>query len=216
MKNTLNILAIEGCQGAGKSTLGVQLFQGGIAAHVPLIDNIKRPKMFTQDDGGAGLSLMTDIMWFSSAVVTAMLHPNPQPIMLDRFILSQWVYGTLRGKSGFIYKDILERMLTVFTKDLSNIIARELALRSISQHIRVVHQINLVYLLLLPNALEINRRRATVPYEFTYTAKQELRMYYEAVIVLDTLKIPTIILDGTEKIQDVTEKIDATFLSLSS
>lgn len=215
MENTLNLLAIEGVQGSGKSTLGVQLSHWDIASYVPLISPIKRPKMFDQKDGGAGLSLMTDIIWFSSAVKTAILEPNPQPTILDRFILSQWVYGTLRGSSGFDYPDILEGMLSSFS-EWGTVITTDILRRNFSLKVQRINSINLVYLLLLPSTALVNSRRATSLRKFKYKPEQELKLYYETIPVLEKLGIPCILLDGTEKIKEVSEKIDATFLSLSS
>lgn len=215
--NTLNLLAIEGVQGAGKSTLGLQLTTENIASYGTLISPIKRPRMFNQDDGGAGLSLMTDIMWFSSAVVTAMLAPCTQPVILDRFILSQWVYGSLRGDNSFVHIDILTSMLNLFINNLFNSIPKGILERTVTKRAWTIQEINLVYLLLLPDVSEISRRRSLEPYrKFTYTVEQELLYYSKTISVLNDMGISNIVLDGTELITEISEKINEAFLSFSS
>lgn len=215
--NNLNLLAIEGVQGAGKSTLGHLLAERGVADYPELISLIKRPRQFEQKDGGAGLSLMTDLMWFTSAVSVASFAPNDIPIILDRFILSQWVYGSLRGIKGFGEIKILRNILANFTHGWCWTIIHDILQRTIGQQNRMpIDNVNLVYLLLLPSRDLVKERRRLSGSGYTWSALQELFQYHMAVEVLQEQGIQYIVLNGTEKIEEVEKIINATFLSLSS
>lgn len=223
MKNILNILALEGCQGAGKTTLGAELMvAGSVKPSLPLITELKRPKQFEHSDNGAGLSLVTDLTWFLSAIQKNCYAPTKTPFLIDRFLISQWVYGQLREKGNRFLpiKPNYTELLTQ-TLDQTDIILHLLTLEyfrrlNIYSKPPVIEQLNIVYLFLIPSISLLTHRRKMSNRKYAYTPKQEIYMYTTAAEIVENTGRPLQILKGTENLDLVKGLINETFLSLSS
>jgi hypothetical protein len=88
---------IEGPAGCGKSTLIEKLEHKGVAASLMNWDEtiqLERPRSY-EGDFGVMHSQLKDIFSIQRALYT-WASGEDKPIMIDRFLLSQWVYGTIR------------------------------------------------------------------------------------------------------------------------
>ncbi len=156
MENTLNILAIEGCQGAGKTTLGAELMVSKKVLPVfPLINVLDRPKQFEHKDNGAGLSLVTDLTWLLSAIQKYHYNQTNTPFLIDRFFVSQWVYGQLReraaGRPGRPVTGLLKQSLLTAQTLISYLSLEYFRRLNINSRQHVISRINITYLFLITN-----------------------------------------------------------------
>lgn len=217
-KSTLNILVIEGCQGAGKTTLGAELMVAKKVLPVyPLINTLERPKQFEHKDNGAGLSLVTDLTWLLSAIQKYHYNETPIPFLIDRFFVSQWVYGQLRERTGgFPVTGLLKQSLS-YSNRLIGLLSLEYFRRlNIKTRPHVIENINIIYLFLIPSVITLEERREYSGQTYAYSAIEEIQIYFKAEQVVGDMGFPVISLDGMESIDEVGELVDAKLLSLSS
>jgi len=217
--NDINILALEGVQGGGKTTIATLLEHHNTAWSPPLISSLDRPRQMQGIDGGAGLSLLTDLLWFTSAVKNASYFKASTPILIDRFIISQWVYGTLRSSYPPL-PEVLAKMIRDFTQHLMPVLQNAYLRRTAGEEtppfFNYNGKINLVYIFVLPSLDAILRRREFSGKQYAYSATEELILYRKAIPVLQAECIQVIEDDTTMNLTTLRKRIDATFLSLSS
>lgn len=91
----LDLLILEGPAGSGKSTvLGELLRRGSFHQPNPIVE-FPRPRSY---DGALNLalSIVKDGSSLLSAMIHQMLYPTKTPVVIDRFMISQMVYGRIR------------------------------------------------------------------------------------------------------------------------
>ncbi|KKL26931.1 hypothetical protein LCGC14_2390300, partial [marine sediment metagenome] len=182
MKNHLNILAIEGVQGAGKSTL-IEKLAGRIGNKFNLISDMERPRSFNKMDNGAGLSLITDLLWYTSAVQDWFNLPTAMPKLIDRFIISQWIYGKLRKginptRLTFVTSASLTSSIDEFIYAFMPRINQEFRRRV--GDIPYITQTNLVYIFLIPPVDIISYRRKFSHKTYVFSVEEEYSLYMQA------------------------------------
>lgn len=97
---TIKIVAVDGPAGCGKSSLIRELIDQGLVRPAHPGYSVDRPRNYGNSyyqDNGAGLSMAKNYLQVISAIQTAIEHNEDVPIILDRYGLSQFVYGTLRS-----------------------------------------------------------------------------------------------------------------------
>lgn len=218
----LNLIAVEGVQGAGKSTFIKTAVQFQLAMSILPITELARPKMMADSiDNGAGLSTLTDIAWFLGAMKRWQSEGlTDRPILIDRFIVSQWVYGNLReAKNPPIHELVsqiweMEAMLGYLAKSYMGRsgLGRSL-LRSM---LGMSPSISLSYLFLLPSKEVIESRRENTGSTYAFPVDAELEMYNKAYSGLLDARITTAVYRQENSIFHDEGKLDATLLSLFS
>jgi len=106
---TIKIIAIDGPAGSGKSTLIKEIIDRGLARIPDHYSSLIRPRDYSSNksqDNGASLSMIKNHEQLVDSLRTSYEHHHDVPIILDRFILSQFVYGTLRTSYGWRRKDL--------------------------------------------------------------------------------------------------------------
>jgi len=95
---TIKIIAVDGPAGCGKSTIIQEVVDQGLVRPVeyPVITRPRDYDTMRTQDNGSGLSMIKNHNQLISAFKTSFEHGHDVPIILDRWALSQYVYGTLR------------------------------------------------------------------------------------------------------------------------
>lgn len=180
------IIVVEGPAGSGKSTLISRIIHEGRGVLLEPTMKFDRPRSY---DGieGLTLSLAKDTM---ASIGIAGLHlgkmeDDPLPIILDRWCLSQWVYGNIRrgklpNQSDRHQTDECVRSIfsSLHTLDA---VTRELALRA-GQHEYLQFPYEVHFVVLMPWLELLKSHRAKKPYgHYPYEAFYELEVYHKAL-----------------------------------
>lgn len=94
----MDILILEGAQGGGKSHLYNYLIKTykNIIPAKPVTAMLRPRSMVESSDGGAYLSILTDLDWFLTAVKKATTNLDKKYVyVIDRHVVSQWVYQNI-------------------------------------------------------------------------------------------------------------------------
>lgn len=176
----LNVL--EGPAGSGKSTLIQKI---DLWSPVPQITQLPRPRSY---DGIEGIRL-SQLKDAASVISIAYQEPNI-PLVLDRWLISQWVYGTMRQGQT----DLDPRVgLALIENGISRIIleVEDRLTRSFQVGKPVIVTVSPTFIILIPSVLRLKMNRAQVNEtgklrEYPFDPEQEIRLYQEAA---DLLKI---------------------------
>jgi hypothetical protein len=105
---------IEGPAGSGKSFLINKLVQDGHAMFTPQIAEFIRPRAYLGTEG-ARLAMLKD----HASILSALSVPNPlKPQLIDRCLLSSWVYDTIRRRADPTSKASQQRLTSLFIHNL--------------------------------------------------------------------------------------------------
>lgn len=181
----LRILAVEGPAGSGKSTLINQLtrdFPEWFRQVQPRLD-LQRPRDYSSDNkNGAVYSIIKDYAHFI-AVVGAWRYDRNKIYLIDRFLWSQYVYGSFRlhhhtaidiNRGMFCAHEALEKVMDDY-------LSRSNA-NGLGRHEKdFIPEIKLATLFYMPPVENILHRREKVERKFPYKAEHE-RHHYETII----------------------------------
>ncbi len=173
----LNLIAVEGVQGAGKTTFIKTAVQLQLALSILPITELPRPKtMEDYVDNGAGLSTLTDIAWFLGAMKRLQYEGFTDiPILIDRFVVSQWVYGNLREAKNPPVHELVSQiweMEAMFGHLSKSYMGRSRLGRSLLRF-HASPTISLSYLFILPAKEVVESRREKTGITYAYPADIE-------------------------------------------
>lgn len=177
----VKMLIVEGPAGSGKSTAIhalVDQYPHYFRRTYP-ITPIQRPRDYGDDDrNGANLSLVKDYVHFMS-VLAQWRYSHNQIYVLDRFIWSQYVYGSMR--LGHYRPMDIRRGVTVGFDALNDVADDYLARSNVesigSWETRWVPSLKPLTLFYIPPVEVIEARRKTANRKFIWPASQEHAQY---------------------------------------
>ncbi|MBW2559279.1 MAG: hypothetical protein JRE40_00340 [Deltaproteobacteria bacterium] len=105
MGKCVRIIALDGPAGGGKSTLIKEIIDRGLARSPGQLFGFIRPRDYDSQrtkDNGASYSMVKNHAQLVDTFRTSYEHNHDVPIILDRWALSQFVYGTLRTSKGWM------------------------------------------------------------------------------------------------------------------
>lgn len=184
-KPKLRLWIVEGPAGSGKSTLIKKLIESQAADVGPteLALDIPRPRDYGAT--GAQVSQLRDharIIQMVSVFEQTIHQPISavEPVVIDRWLLSQWVYGMIRGTYPK-EADLAETLILLVTRGLFSLesslceyVSRGGLGPSWEAFYPIVH---LEFLLVCPSIGELKRRRESVPergFPFDYITEHAL------------------------------------------
>lgn len=167
-KQNLTLFIVEGPAGSGKS---YQIKSNSdLWKEVPRVAELPRPRSY---DGLEGI-MLSHLKDTQTAVSLAYQDWN-QVHVVDRWVLSQLVYGALRGKfrihSGLVY--------ALIQSGIQNIAAavEERMIRSHQVPGPTRLDLHLEFLILLPEPDSLIQQRVEGKKEYPYSARDEISMY---------------------------------------
>lgn len=165
------IYVVEGPAGSGKTRLIQALAERGIWTPVEPIIDFERPRAFSGPEGVA-YSLVKDHISMTSALMT----PRDTIPVIDRWMLSQWVYGEIRRNELF---DLAHGYSQAFSAMSSvNSIALELLYRQGKRMADIGSVVVYVHIfVLLPGLDLLKRNREKAGRSFPYDPKTETHKY---------------------------------------
>lgn len=90
----MKVIILEGPAGSGKSTLARTLHE---ELGIPRVKPLKLPRVINSPEEGLAWSLGSDFL----KAIEVLRHRNTDPtVVVDRWIISQWVYNQLRIKQA--------------------------------------------------------------------------------------------------------------------
>jgi len=183
--DTLRIVVIEGPAGSGKSEISKQLVRYDDFSSITLLGDLRfpRPRKYT-GIGGIILSAFKDQLSICSAAMQITEENKIQ--VIDRCLLSQWVYGTLRA-GKFILDEaegrniILAGMETAMSM-LSSIGSRDLDTSLIM--LGRFKQIEVMFFVLCPSIDLLEGNRELSEKLYPYAPAMETALYTSAAKIL--------------------------------
>jgi hypothetical protein len=162
------ILVVEGPAGSGKSTIIDLLDSVGF---YPLHKTSKNVRDYQELGDAALMSQIKDIKNFARAI---QLTPDEIPVM-DRFILSQQVYGAIRRADNRLASP---HQLITHIHEMSDLLLSDYLMRQ-GVHIGKAHvsPVEVYFLVLLPSVARLNYQRGTSGKEYPFSAKREIELY---------------------------------------
>ena len=183
----MDFLILEGPAGSGKSTLASRIMEKLPEHHqiVKLPDpfELPRPRSYN-GKAGINLSLQKDILHLSQGIIQWREEKLTQ--VIDRFLISQWVYGSLRSDMYNLFSDVgfslVQSGMMMARSIFVNLEFREIERFAVP--IEVVPPITFTFLILLPKAEFLKRVREDLSREFPYEPEIECHLYTQAADLL--------------------------------
>lgn len=184
-KPKLRLWVVEGPAGSGKSTLIKHLIETTAADIGPQELAIDLPRPRDYGATGAQVSQLRDhariIQLVSIFEYTKDLPLRAvEPIVIDRWLLSQWVYGTIR-KTYPVTADLAETLCLLVTRGLFTLessLCEYVSRGGLGPDSDALYPIvELEFLLVHPNIVELKKRRDSNPsrqYPFDYLTEHAL------------------------------------------
>lgn len=167
------IYVMEGPAGCGKSTMIKSLQEQFLWK--PPAEHIKfeRPRAYLAETGIV-LSQVKDYL----SMLSALIDMSGVPLVLDRWGMSQWVYGSIRsGVTPGISTGLGILVSTIRTVQAGY---REFLYRSGSGFQDLKISLDLRFVVLLPSVEILNQNRSSCGKEYPYHPQVELRCYEAA------------------------------------
>ena len=167
------ILILEGPAGSGKTWATRVLVENGfklVPRNAGIQPALIRDYSYYQDD--ALRSQQKDLVNLSLAINYARESQNH--VVIDRCLLSQLVYGSLRRKT--IPKGNVGS-LAHHLKQLSSLIARDYDLRRSFDLPRIENDPRFLFVILYPSVRRLNEQRAKTDKKYPFPAEAELMRY---------------------------------------
>jgi hypothetical protein len=168
--NELKLLVVEGPAGSGKTTLIREMLYAGVGQTPEIPFTIPRPRTY---EGKVHLSMVKDHL--SSYYALNYLN-SERAVILDRWLISQLVYGSLRGET-FIEQSTVSQIIDYGIDNLE-LAYRELQVRLGKPYPKAERlKLDVCFLMLLPSVEDLAMRRFTAKREFPYLEEEELTAY---------------------------------------
>ena len=178
MTKHVDVIVVEGPAGSGKTSFIQQTFMGNdMLEYVRPQITFERPRSY-EGRQGAALSTVKD---FAPLVEAMLLDPDIETMVLDRFVVSSYIYDAL--KKGREFND--DRLLFVLQKwgELGSTIAHILLGRG-----ETPYGIRTQWFFMMPEFDQLCRQRDRARQEegrsFPYSARAEYDMYEKAIQTL--------------------------------
>lgn len=180
------VIVFEGPAGSGKTTALKAVMESeelsGKVATAELLPTFDRPRSYEGRDGVL-LSQMKDYR----TTLQLLSHVGPEAVIVDRWYISQWVYGTIRRNEYDLnyYQGLWLIQNAFLTYEQA---ARELLTREWPTKPVLTTPLDILFVFMLPDTPVLNYLRSHADREFPYSPENECWMYGKAAKIVCDVK----------------------------
>lgn len=177
--NETRVLVLEGPAGSGKSFIGKRLEELKLGTYVkpPFDFHLDRPRGYEEGATGILRSEMKDFMALLSIIAAGRLDFG-KFLIVDRFMVSQWVYGSIRAKMPPRELEMMKLLGSTF--DMIETSLANYHARSIGVDSRPTEVFKFLFLFCLPSIDVISSYRLQTDKKYPFPIDVELSNYMRA------------------------------------